>query len=263
VQTESFAARRAGHALALLSFTAFVSSIAWPLTGRSEPSVLAAAAPAGASTSAEPQVIIPTQWQPAHGSECARSGRRKGFCQGPRRVPVPHGAEAELAHRLGLGTLEAAGDLMFETPKQEWIDAAGPAHEETLLFPVEAGEVWRGMQRPHRTKSGMHGRHKGVDIGAPEGSLIRAVKSGLVGYSDNGVHGYGNLLAVVHPDGSVAAYGHCRAIYVFAGQHVARGQVVGEVGHTGVARGSHLHFEYREAGKLRDPLVRFADRPDK
>jgi len=172
-------------------------------------------------------------------------------------VPRPQGEEAELARSLGLGTLEAAGDLLFEAPKREWIDAARSDAEETLLFPVADGEVWRGLQKARRTKSGFHPKHKGVDIGATEGSPILAVKSGIVAYSDNGVHGYGNLLVTVHGDGSVAVYGHCRAVYVFPGQHVAQGQIVGEVGHTGVARGTHLHFEYRENGKLRDPIPRF------
>ena len=36
--------------------------------------------------------------------------------------------------------------------------------------------------------------HKGVDIGAPAGSWIRAVNDGLVAYSHNGVSGYGNLM---------------------------------------------------------------------
>jgi murein DD-endopeptidase MepM/ murein hydrolase activator NlpD len=49
---------------------------------------------------------------------------------------------------------------------------------------------------------------------------------------------------------------------VFAGQRVQRGQVIAEVGQTGVARGPHLHFEYREAGRVRDPLPYFAERPD-
>ena len=78
--------------------------------------------------------------------------------------------------------------------------------------------------------------------------------SGIVAYSDNEVHGYGNMLVIVHADGSVALYGHCKAIYVFAGQRVAQGQIVGEVGHTGIARGTHLHFEYRIKGFIKNPL---------
>ena len=87
------------------------------------------------------------------------------------------------------------------------------------------------------------------------------MQSGIVAYADNEVHGYGNLLVLVHPDRTVTFYGHCRAIYVFPGQLVTRGQIVAEVGHTGIARGVHLHCEYRRDGRIRDPLKLFVERP--
>jgi murein DD-endopeptidase MepM/ murein hydrolase activator NlpD len=104
-----------------------------------------------------------------------------------------------------------------------------------------------------------HRQHKGLDIAAPQGSPIRAIKSGIVAYSDNAVPGYGNLLVSVHADGSVAFYGHCQSIFVFAGESIAQGQIVGAVGQTGRATGPHLHFEYRTRGKLRNPLPMFGD----
>lgn len=209
------------------------------------------------------RVRVPVEWMPARGRECATSGRYKGFCQGPRRVPKPHGPAAQRAQALGLGALRTAGDLLSGGPKPAWIAAAGPDRREALRWPVDGGKLWRGLERAQRTATKWHPRHKGLDIGAPEGTLIHAVKSGIVAYSDNAVHGYGNLLMIVHPDGSVALYGHCRAIYVFAGQRVVRGQAVGEVGHTGIARGTHLHFEYRVHGRLKNPLEEFdGDRAD-
>ncbi|MET0389827.1 MAG: M23 family metallopeptidase, partial [Polyangiales bacterium] len=69
---------------------------------------------------------------------------------------------------------------------------------------------------------------------------------------------YGNLLVVVHADGGVSFSAHCRAIYVFAGQRVLRGQIVGEVGDTGLARGPHVHWEYHVHGKPIDPDRLFA-----
>jgi hypothetical protein len=59
---------------------------------------------------------------------------------------------------------------------------------------------------------------------------------------------------LIHADGSVTSYAHCRALYVFAGQQVTRGQVVGEVGTTGLAHGPHLHFEVRRDGRVRNPM---------
>jgi murein DD-endopeptidase MepM/ murein hydrolase activator NlpD len=95
--------------------------------------------------------------------------------------------------------------------------------------------------------------HKGVDIGAPVGTPIVAMKDGIVAYADNTIRGYGNLLSLVHGDASVSNYGHCNAIYVFPGQKVRRGQVVAEVGNTGYSGGPHLHFEYRVGGRAIDP----------
>ena len=199
------------------------------------------------------------EWLPAHGRECASSGKSKGFCQGPRRAPLPFGDDAARAEQLGLGVLRAAGDLMFSPPRPAWVAAAGPDRGEMLLWPVEQGMLWRGMERARRTANVYHPRHKGLDIGAEQGTPIRATKTGIVAYADNAVRGYGNLLITVHSDGSVAFYGHCRAIYVFPGQRVAQGQIVAEVGATGVARGSHLHFEYRVKGQLRNPLKYFSE----
>jgi murein DD-endopeptidase MepM/ murein hydrolase activator NlpD len=144
---------------------------------------------------------------------------------------------------------------MFRPPKPEWLDAAGWAQGESLLWPVEGGRLFRGLL-PARDG---HRPHKGLDIAAPEGSPIRAIKSGIVAYSDNAVPGYGNLLVSVHPDGSVAFYAHCRAIFVFAGQRITQGQIVGEVGQTGRATGPHVHFEYRTRGRIRNPLALFGD----
>lgn len=202
---------------------------------------------------------MPTRWLPTRGRECRR-GRVRGYCQGPRRAPEPYGPAADLARRLELGELRTVSRLLREAPPREWVAAALAVPEDRLSWPVAEGRLWRGFGRPPRG-SRFKRRHKGIDIGAPEGSLIRATRSGLVVYADNGIRGYGNLLVTVHADASVAFYAHCRAVYLFPGQQVRRGQIVGEVGHTGRAIGAHVHFEYREQGRLRDPLPRFADRP--
>jgi murein DD-endopeptidase MepM/ murein hydrolase activator NlpD len=102
--------------------------------------------------------------------------------------------------------------------------------------------------------------HNGVDIGAREGAPVRAVNDGLVAYSFNGMSGYGNSVLLLHADGSVTLYAHCRATYVFAGQRVRRGQVIAEVGETGLARGAHLHFEWRRDGQPLNPIPHFVGR---
>jgi murein DD-endopeptidase MepM/ murein hydrolase activator NlpD len=217
---------------------------------------------AAGATPADKPVI--KEWLPSHGRECSKNNKGakgKWFCQGPRKVPRPVGADAKRAEQLGLGTQRAAGDLLFHGPTPEWTRAAGPDKNELLLWPVAEGKMWRGLENARRTANAFKPRHKGLDIGAAQGTPIRATKSGIVAYADNGLHGYGNLLITVHGDGSTAFYGHCRSIYVFPGQLVRQGQIVAEVGATGVARGSHLHFEYRIGGRIRNPLKYFSE-PD-
>lgn len=196
---------------------------------------------------------VPTRWLPSKGWQCYRRGRYRNFCQGPRRAPLPHGPEAELARKLGLGDIKSVSQVTLDPPPAAWVAAAGPDTEtDSLQWPVPEGQLWRGFGRVRRGK--FRRWHRGIDIGASEGTLFRAARGGLVIYADNGVRGYGNLMVVVHPDATVAFYSHARALYLFAGQKVRRGQVLGEVGHTGIARGSHLHFEYRIYGRPRNPL---------
>ncbi|HEX6246020.1 MAG TPA: M23 family metallopeptidase, partial [Polyangiales bacterium] len=124
--------------------------------------------------------------------------------------------------------------------------------------PVPNGKLGRGFGYVRREE--LKDRiHAGVDIVAPRGSPIVAARTGIVAYSDNRVRGYGNLLVIVHANGEVSLSAHCQRIFVFAGQRVARGQVVAEVGMTGLALGPHLHFELRVGGAPSDPAPRFAE----
>jgi murein DD-endopeptidase MepM/ murein hydrolase activator NlpD len=196
---------------------------------------------------------MPKNWLPQQGCE-PMDPPYEHFCQGPRQVPVPFGAAATEAERLDLGTLQAVGQLLNAEPRAEWVQAAGGPQplSHRLLWPVNGGRLWRRFGYVRKPPF-EHLLHRGLDVGAPKGSPLLAVNPGIVAYSDNRVRGYGNLLVIVHADGSVTFSAHCRAIYVFAGQHVVRGQIVGEVGDTGLARGPHVHWEYHLSGRAADP----------
>jgi murein DD-endopeptidase MepM/ murein hydrolase activator NlpD len=204
----------------------------------------------------------PQGWLPTQGCE-AMDPPYERFCQGPRRVPAPHGAAAELAEKLDLGELLTVGRLLSSPPRAAWIEAAGgPAAPQTMLWPVPRPQstLWRRFGYVRRPPF-EHLIHRGIDIGALRGTPLYAVNPGIVAYSDNRVRGYGNLLVIVHPDASVTFSAHCRAIYVFAGERVARGQIVGEVGDTGLARGSHVHWEYHLHGRAEDPKDMWSREP--
>jgi murein DD-endopeptidase MepM/ murein hydrolase activator NlpD len=120
--------------------------------------------------------------------------------------------------------------------------------------PSAAGFLWP-VNGPVTSPFGWRwGRmHEGVDIGAGDGTPIRAAASGQVVYA-GWMSGYGNLVAIDHGRGISTAYGHQSSIAVGVGQVVSQGQTVGYVGCTGHCFGPHLHFEVRINGSPVDPL---------
>ena len=67
--------------------------------------------------------------------------------------------------------------------------------------------------------------------------------------------GYGRMVEVDHGNGFSTRYGHLSRIDVKVGDHVVRGNVVGEVGSSGRSTGPHLHYEVRRNGDAIDPLA--------
>jgi murein DD-endopeptidase MepM/ murein hydrolase activator NlpD len=101
--------------------------------------------------------------------------------------------------------------------------------------------------------TGESGYHQGLDISTDKGSSVFATADGVVesaSYSGD----YGNLIVLKHDFALVTRYGHLSGFAVKAGQHVKRGTVIGYVGATGRATGSHLHYEILANGKLINPL---------
>ncbi|HEY0827307.1 MAG TPA: peptidoglycan DD-metalloendopeptidase family protein [Bacilli bacterium] len=101
----------------------------------------------------------------------------------------------------------------------------------------------------------MGANHKGVDIGAPNGTTIVAAESGTVIVAQS-YGGYGNTVIINHGSGTWTLYGHIRkgGIKVKEGQAVKRGQKIAEVGSTGRSTGNHLHFEVRINEKAVNPM---------
>jgi murein DD-endopeptidase MepM/ murein hydrolase activator NlpD len=96
--------------------------------------------------------------------------------------------------------------------------------------------------------------HPALDIGAPYGSAVYAARAGVVTRASWADTGYGYLVWIEHGDGYATVYSHLKGAWVSAGQRVARGQLVGEVGSTGNSTGPHVHFEIRVNGVRANPL---------
>ena len=91
--------------------------------------------------------------------------------------------------------------------------------------------------------------HKGIDVAAPVGTPIYAAAPGEVIYAGWNSGGYGNLVKIRHPDGSVTLYAHNSRINVRRGQLVKQGQKIAAMGSTGFSTGPHLHFEVHPSGR--------------
>jgi murein DD-endopeptidase MepM/ murein hydrolase activator NlpD len=97
--------------------------------------------------------------------------------------------------------------------------------------------------------------HTGIDIAAAPGTPVLAAADGLVVAVQHTTVGYGNYVIVAHGGGYFTLYGHLADTQVVDGQHVVRGQVVGDEGATGLTTGPHLHFELRYNGAVIDPMA--------
>jgi murein DD-endopeptidase MepM/ murein hydrolase activator NlpD len=128
--------------------------------------------------------------------------------------------------------------------------AAG-ADRSGMLMPVDGRISSNYGPRVHPI-TGQSRMHHGIDIAASSGTPIRAALAGTVTYSGP-MGGYGNIVIIEHPNGTETRYAHNSRNDVNVGQQVARGEVVGAVGSTGMSTGPHLHFEVRRNGESVDP----------
>lgn len=98
--------------------------------------------------------------------------------------------------------------------------------------------------------------HRGIDIAAPIGTPILAAAPGEVVVAGWHNGGYGNLVKLKHPDGSLTLYAHNNKVLVQKGQEVDQGQQIAEMGSTGRSTGPHLHFEIHPSGTgAKNPLA--------
>jgi septal ring factor EnvC (AmiA/AmiB activator) len=112
----------------------------------------------------------------------------------------------------------------------------------TLPWPVEGDVVYRFG--PDRKPNGIVLKNQGIGIGAPVGTPVQAVESGVVEYA-SAFPGYGPTVIVSHGGGYRTLYLYLRNISVQVGQQVAAGHVVGTVGGEQTADGPHIEFQVR------------------
>ena len=147
----------------------------------------------------------------------------------------------------GSGKLMAPDDTLTPTGTLQW------------PLPV-AGTIT--SQFGHRVDpiTGEVSSHTGTDIACAEGTPILAAADGTVTVAnglDSWGGSYGYYIQIDHGGGLETLYAHCSSICVTTSQQVQAGQVIGYVGHTGRATGSHLHLEVHVNGSRADAMSYF------
>ena len=98
--------------------------------------------------------------------------------------------------------------------------------------------------------------HEGIDFFAPTGSSVFASADGVV--RDARIsETFGKVVEIDHGYGLLTLYAHLSEIKVKKGQHVKRGDTIGEVGNTGLSSVHHLHYEVHVNGVEVDPVNYF------
>lgn len=100
--------------------------------------------------------------------------------------------------------------------------------------------------------TGRRSFHDGIDIANQVGTSINAYADGTVtktAWTDS----YGNYIVIDHGGGLETYYIHLSGFDVSVGDSVTTGQLIGRMGKTGSATGSHLQFEIRLNGQPQNP----------
>lgn len=214
---------------------------------------------------------LTTEYTPAHcrtGHEAEQAGAVLGI--------TPNGGQSNLAltpdgHLFYLELPEEGSQTIGQLSLTE-IDSSGNTTSHLLEEALQTASHWIWPLEEHYTLSALYGTrvhpvhphrqhhhdtHNGIDILAPKDTPVLAVADGTVqteGYDRQ----LGNYILIAHPDGQTSLYGQLTTSNVQTGDTVTQGQVIGTVGSTGMATGSHLHLEVCNAqGIPIDPLSEY------
>lgn len=96
---------------------------------------------------------------------------------------------------------------------------------------------------------------RGIDVGMPVGTAVRASKAGKVIFAGGSpCCSYGYYIILQHPDGYTTWYCHLSNIQVKVGQNVDDWEQIALSGNTGYSTGPHIEFQIRLNDVPMNPL---------
>lgn len=174
---------------------------------------------------------------------------------------IPEPPESDLEQLLGASRFgDPHGVLITVNGRRFWFFPGADFSPTERVFFLHTG--FRYPLRNYRLTSGFGPRvnpvtgdfrnHNGLDLAAPAGTEVYAVRDGTV--TETGEDAvYGKYVVIGHAEGWASLYGHLSKIETSLRRRVESGTLIGKVGSTGQSTGPHLHFELRQNGKAQDP----------
>ena len=147
--------------------------------------------------------------------------------------------------------------------KTGWYDAEGRSLKRQFLkSPLKFETTMSSgfnLRRLHPVYGDVRA-HPAIDYRAGYGAPVVAIAGGEVVYAAFS-GGSGRLVTIRHPGGYESNYLHLSAFKVQRGDRVEQGEVIGNVGNSGVVTGTHLDFRMKRNGKWVNPLEVFRSLP--
>ena len=143
-------------------------------------------------------------------------------------------------------------DLVMERLIEDLRDTSRLLQNTPALKPTSAGWYTSGFGKRIHPITGKRVMHKGLDIAGYTGMGVLAPADGIVIWL-GARGGYGKTVVLDHGYGIQTHFAHLHKYNVKLGDRVLRGEVIAEMGSTGISTGPHLHYEVRRHGRPLDP----------
>jgi murein DD-endopeptidase MepM/ murein hydrolase activator NlpD len=138
--------------------------------------------------------------------------------------------------------------------KARAVDAPRPLYETGFVWPV-TGPI-SGIFGSRRILNGKPRRpHFGVDIAAPEGTIVKAPSDAVVVIAESDMYFTGGTIVLDHGHGLTSVYSHLAKVLVSEGDELRQGDPIGKVGHTGRVTGAHLDWRINWFDQRLDPAL--------
>ena len=177
-----------------------------------------------------------------------------------KRVSVKTGKYRKIAIKVSRQYTEPSAEQIRkisedQSAKQAAFSKSDPEREWSGNFVAPLDATISDTFGTQRTFNGhVQSTHQGLDYAAGAGTSVAAVNAGTVLLAGP-LFFEGNCVVLDHGQGLQTIYMHLSEIAVRPGDHVGRGQNLGQVGGTGRATGPHLHLAVRWRGEYLDPAT--------